>query len=392
MKEKDTSRLRAENILLKQQLQAYQLRRAQANLQILQLVEFNNRVLGNLALGLVALDAKGLISLINQRAAEILECPPVHAKGKPLSKYLVEKGGPAKGLLRSLQSRLETIRGEATLRLAGGRERLVSYDISTLVSPQGGREGSILLLADLTRLREQELRLQRQEQLASVGRLSADIAHQVKNPLAGIQSLLQVSLGRLAAEPQVKANLEMVLEEVRKLDRLVSDTLRFARPVALDAQPLALNEVVIEALGLVTPGSSLPSIRVERQLALPSPLVLADRSQLREVILNLVHNALESMPKGGALGVRTGMQKGGKAAEAKGPMAFIKVKDTGAGIPASVAAHIFDPFFTTKPKGSGLGLPTCRRIVDSLGGNIEFSSKPGRGALFTVLLPVVGGH
>jgi signal transduction histidine kinase len=373
--------LRRENAGLHKELQNYKLRRAQANVQILRIVEFNNQVLGNLNFGLLVLDPKDLVTLINRRAAEMLEVDPRRAKGRPLLWELADKGVLNSSFLKALESNLKSLRGETLLKFSGGRERWISYDASELAGPAGNREGLLVLLADLTREREERARLQRQEHLATVGRLSADIAHQIQNPLAGMESLLQVSLSKLSDTPQVRKNLEMVLEEARKLHHLVSDTLHFARPAALSAQRIQLNEVAEEALSLAAPASRW---KINRAFKAPSPEVLADRTQLREVILNLVRNGLEAMPLGGTLSVRTGIKhpRGSKKQQV-----FIQVRDSGLGIPPAVAEHIFDSFFTTKAEGSGLGLPTCRRIVDSLEGKILFSTQPRKGTEFTVWLP-----
>jgi len=298
----------------------------------------------------------------------------------------VRCGESGQSLVAALQGNSETLRGEALLRGEGG-ERLVSYSLSAFgFTPGGEPEGRALLLGDLTRVREQEARAARQEQLAQVGRLSADIAHQIKNPLAGIQGLLQVSLP--GAPEKLRQNLEMVLGEVRKLDRLVADTLSFSRPMGLAPQELPINQVLLEGLSLVLPaaGADTP-VKTRQRLALPSPRVVADRDQLREVVVNLVKNALEAMPRGGSLLVETRLVRG--TAHGAQPQALFILRDSGSGIPPKVAPHIFDPFFTTKPSGSGLGLPACRRVIDALGGSIRFTTRPGSGTTFTITLPAV---
>jgi len=376
--------LRAAIARLERELQAVRLRRARANLDILRLVEFNNQVLGNLSSGLIAVDARGRVTLINHAAAELLGANLKAAKGQPLTRLLARCGEGSRSLVAALQGKSETLRGEAVLRGEGG-ERLVSYSLSAFgLGPSGEPEGRALLLGDLTRVREQEARAARQEQLARVGRLSADIAHQIKNPLAGIQGLLQVSLSMPEAPEKLRQNLEMVLGEVRKLDRLVADTLSFTRPVGLAPQELPINQVLLEGLSLVLPAAGLDApVKTRQRLALPSPKVVADRDQLREVVVNLVKNALEAMPRGGSLAVETRLLRGSR------PQAVMVLRDSGQGIPPKVAPHIFDPFFTTKSGGSGLGLPACRRVIDALGGSIRFTTRPGSGTTFTVTLPAV---
>jgi signal transduction histidine kinase len=225
--------------------------------------------------------------------------------------------------------------------------------------------------------RERELATQEERRWATLGQFSAVVAHEVKNPLAGIKGAADL----IAAEtetPQVQHLAHAIADEVKRLDRLVVHYLRFARPLPVAAQPVAVNEVVKKAVAMfgIDPeqAASVP-VRYEFDEALPS--VLADAEQLYEAVLNLLENARQAVVRDGEIRVRTRRQEGGVA---------IVVADTGPGVAPDVLPHIFEPFFSTKGGGSGLGLAVVRRIVEGFGGRIEARNGEHEGAIFTIWL------
>jgi signal transduction histidine kinase len=216
------------------------------------------------------------------------------------------------------------------------------------------------------------------EQLAAVGELAASIAHEVRNPLAGMKGALQVLRKDLAVKP---GNLEVVdelLAQIDRLEQLVRDLLTYARPRALRRQRFDLHEMLDRVLRLYKDDSDSLGITVRRAYGPGTGEVEADPTQMEQVFLNLIHNAMQAMEKGGTLSVET---------RAKNDVIEITFRDTGKGIAAADLPRIFQPFFTTKHRGSGLGLPIVIKIAEAHGGKISLNSELGSGTTATLTLP-----
>ena len=219
--------------------------------------------------------------------------------------------------------------------------------------------------------------VQKAEQLAAVGELAASIAHEVRNPLAGMKGALEV----LRTELALKANQEVVdelLAQITRLENLVRDLLTFARPTALTVKPCGLHDMLDRLLRNYQDGADSAGITIQRIYGPGTATIEADPQQLEQVFLNLVHNAFQAMEHGGTLTVAT---------EAGPGQIRVSFHDTGRGIPAVELQRVFQPFYTTKHRGSGLGLPIVKKIVQAHGGAIEIASEPGKGTTVTLALP-----
>jgi two-component system NtrC family sensor kinase len=231
--------------------------------------------------------------------------------------------------------------------------------------------------------------LLRAEKLSSLGKLSASIAHEINNPLAGILTFAKLVSRTLAEGPPddakraaLQRNLALVERETQRCSAIVRNLLDFTRERPMKPGPLDPRRAVDEALSLVENQAQTQGITVERDLG-PVPDVLADFGQLRQAFLNIALNACEAMGSSGRLRVVT------RALDGTVEIAFA---DTGPGIPPERLASIFDPFFTTKEKGTGLGLSVVYGIVERHGGTIDVRSDPGEGTTFTLRLPMAAGH
>ena len=254
------------------------------------------------------------------------------------------------------------------------------------VPEQGGDELAALArefnaMAQRLAARERELRAQgeallRSERLAAIGRIAAQITHEIRNPLSSI-SLNAEELGERA--PQARELCEAIVREVDRLTAITEDYLRFARLPKPQLQRADLNETVRDLVDFVRPELDANGVEVALSLSPSLPRVPADVAQVRQLLLNLLRNAREAMPAGGSLRVTTRVTRG--AVE-------IEVRDTGPGIPPDRLARIFDPFFTTKERGTGLGLAMAQEIAQEHGGQLFCDSAPGRGTAFTLRLPV----
>jgi two-component system NtrC family sensor kinase len=227
------------------------------------------------------------------------------------------------------------------------------------------------------------------DRLASIGTLSASMAHEIKNALVAVRTF--IDLLRKSAEHAELA--ELATKEVKRIDSIVSQMLRFAGPARPTFAPLHLHELLDHALRLAQFQMDDKRITLTRGYQTGSDLVSGDTYQLEQAFINLFFNAIEAMGQGGQLTVTTlaiapGAPELAACRIPARPHLQIAVRDTGAGIAPELLPRLFEPFFTTKPKGTGLGLPITRRIIQEHHGAIAVASEPGRGTIFTILLPL----
>jgi signal transduction histidine kinase len=219
---------------------------------------------------------------------------------------------------------------------------------------------------------------QRTEHLAVLGKLLAGVAHEVRNPLAGIRSTVQL-WERLPETTRTKDSIQAVVQAVDRLNEIVSRLLHFSRVDNIEREPVSINSVLTETLNLLEAQAASQCVAIERDLDPTLPSVSGSASALRQVFLNLATNALQAMPQGGRLHCHT-------CYEPKNRMVEIRFNDTGPGISPDVRKHLFEPFFTTRPDGTGLGLAVCREFALQHGGKLEYETG-GPGATFRVVLP-----
>jgi signal transduction histidine kinase len=217
--------------------------------------------------------------------------------------------------------------------------------------------------------------------MAAFGQLGAGIAHEVKNPLAGILGYAQLALRKVGKDDSAHQHLQIIEKEAKRCKTIIESLLRFARQEPTDYAPVDLTRVAEEAIAIVDHQLAIHRVTIEKQLS-PVPMIMGAGNQLQQVLMNLLINAQQAMePGGGTVRVSTGVAGG--AVE-------LRVSDTGPGIEPEVRSKIFEPFFTTKPagKGTGLGLSVTYGIVHDHRGEIRLADEPGRGATFVVTFPV----
>ncbi len=224
--------------------------------------------------------------------------------------------------------------------------------------------------------------LEQAQRLAALGRMAAGLAHEIRNPLAGVKGAAQY-LQHEQLPTASKEMLQVIIDEVNRLDIVVSQFLDYARPFELQVRPEYVNALVAHALAVLRAQGLPERVVVDEDLAGDIPRVMVDAPRLSQVLLNLLKNALEAMPDGGTLTVRTRTRTGRGGA----PEVEIAIADTGVGIAAEDLDNLFIPFFTTKRGGTGLGLPICQRIVEAHGGELDVTSRSGQGSTFLVRLP-----
>jgi PAS domain S-box-containing protein len=269
-----------------------------------------------------------------------------------------------------------------------GRRIIVSLTRTLIKDADGRPIGSSAILRDITEKKKLEERVLQSERLATIGRMSAKVAHEIRNPLSSISlnsELLEEEIVSYKGvdSSEAKTLLKSITKELDRLTEITDDYLRFAKLPAPHLKELTVNRMVSDLLSMLEPEMEERGVKVERQLTPRLPKVKVDQQQLRRALLNMFKNSLEAMPEGGVIRVST---------SADTDSVLIQISDTGAGIKREHMDRIFTPFFSTKEMGTGLGLPLAQQIVAEHGGEITCSSELGKGASFVVALPVAGGR
>jgi signal transduction histidine kinase len=314
----------------------------------------------------MALDAQGQIAFWNRQLEE--------ATGLPRERMLGQPGGALLGP-----------GGVRPLVTAAGGELLVRWQTATVSLSAPDQSWSYAVGTDVTGEQEMLRRTLRAERLAAVGTLAAGLAHEVRNPLNSAALQLQVLKRRIARGEVLPQNLEpvasLVEDEVRRLERLVNDFLSFAQPRPLELQATALADLCQKVLELMAPEALAAGVTLRGEIGSNLPALTVDPERLRQVLQNLLRNAIEAMASGGRATLRV------QPAPGEADQVQIEVRDTGMGFKDD--APVFDAFFTTKPKGTGLGLSIVHRIVADHGGTVRVRSRPGD-TCFTITLPSQG--
>lgn len=236
------------------------------------------------------------------------------------------------------------------------------------------------------RVRQTQAVLERQEKLSSLGVLAAGVAHEIRNPLTSIKARLFTQQPLLAKGSAAWEDNVFITEEISRLEQIVRDFLAFARPSEPRFELMKATEPMRDVLPLLQPELSKSNIELQPEF-LADPLIRADASQLKQVLINLVRNAAEAISADGRITLRTRTETQGRGPRAT-TRAVLEVQDSGPGIPAEVQPRLFDPFFTTKASGTGLGLSIAARILEKHGGQLEYTTAADRGATFRLVLPI----
>ena len=321
---------------------------------------------------LLRLDAEGRITFAEGQPLAVLGVEPEELSGKPVVALFGQEEWAVEQARRVLAGETFT---------AGGRAlgRWWENHYVPLRGPSGETVGAIAVSIDVTDRKEAEEKLVRQEALARLGTMAAVVAHEVKNPLAGIGGAIQVLRDRLAPEAADREILGEILERLKGLNALVQDLLEFARPRALRFAPVAVGTALRETVALLSADPAFPELAVSVEG--PDVTVVSDGDFLRDVFHNLLLNGAQAA--GGKGPLRVTIEEGRERCR-------VTVRDPGPGIPADIADKVFEPFFTTKHRGTGLGLSIARRLVEAHGGTLTLASPAGGGTAAVVELPVAG--
>jgi two-component system sensor histidine kinase PilS (NtrC family) len=334
--------------------------------------------------GLVTLDLAGRMTTANEVAREILGASPFTPGVLSLAQILPDlsrvlaDAGPA-GTVR---------RAEICATRPDGSLRHLGVSAAPLSDHAGQIIGRVIHFQDLTELKRMEFAVARAERMASIGRLSAAIAHEIRNPLASISGSMEILRDQPGTDPESRQLMEIAVREVDRLNALVTSLLDYARPRSEEASRVNLSEEVTEIVRAFESErrDERQPIRIELDVE-ADVAVDAAGGQLRQIVWNLLRNAAESMPGGGTITVTLTSGPAPAKAESVGPSVLLTIGDTGTGIPRQHLDRIFEPFFSTKSGGTGLGLATVARIVDDHRGTVEVASEIDRGTTVAIRLP-----
>jgi PAS domain S-box-containing protein len=337
-----------------------------------------NSVMAGLEDGLLLFTRDARAVMISPAAEKFLGEPAGQFLGRRVTE-IFPAGHPLHEVLRIESDELREVAAETELETSDGPRR-VSVSVQA-IQEDGERMGALVTLRDLDSLESINTQLQVSERLTALGRITAGVAHEVKNPLNSMRLWLENLKESLSVESDgVSRQAVQVLDkEIDRLDAVVKRFLDFTRPMDIRLEPTQLAELLKEVLEFAQPQLEKSRIQLAQLLPIDVPDVYVDRALLKQAVLNLVLNAAEAMPNGGQLRL---------VLSRRGEMAEITVGDTGKGIAPENRQKIFQLFFTTRPGGSGIGLASTFRIVQLLNGSIDFTSEVGRGTTFRIELPL----
>jgi nitrogen-specific signal transduction histidine kinase len=368
---------------------------------------FAARVLASLSSGIVGVDAAGNLALVNEGAQRILGCPagdPVDALGCDCRTVLEPQPRVARLLLEALDGRAMLSRAELVLEGSNGNPHsTIGFTLSPVRDPLGHVCGAAMLFRDLTPFERSDEQERLRDRLAALGEMAAGLAHEIRNPLAGMEVLAGLLGRRLADRPEERALVADFTEQLRRLAETVTQSLEFVRPVALQREPLDPATLVDAALERALVRAPRPGA-IERRYDPDLPPILADPQLIGVAITNLILNACEAMGNSSgrlALGLHERMaprptravrvdadRADSTSAAALAREIVLSVSDTGPGIAPELREKVFYPFFTTKQEGSGVGLAQVQKIVVGHGGSLALECGAEGGCTFRVHLPV----
>jgi signal transduction histidine kinase len=353
---------------------------------------FFRHMVGNMRNGVLAIDRTGAIVVINDEARRLFHLVEDDSLvGMPYPDVLHEHPDIVRVLGGAFE--LKSLPNRAELRLKS-TDTVIGYTLSLVRAENNEAVGAALFFKDLTHVEQMEERERLRDRLAAVGEMAAVMAHEIKNPLAGIEVLAGLLRRKAPDNPDVQSLVGDIINEAKMANAIVQEVLAFVRPVRLQVDRTSLGSAVANAVSMADGKATRGNILVDIEIPPDLPTLGADQHQLTQVFCNLLINAYEALEGRGRVDIAARLARtaddGALLPDGHVPVAtvVVDVSDDGPGMSTDVAEKIFNPFFTTKAQGSGLGLAIVRKIVDAHEGRIDMTTADGRGTRFRVTLPV----
>ena len=363
--------LLATNLARRVQLTGGRLRAAQQNAA--RWARLNDDIVRSIASGLITTDDEGRILAINRAAAEILGDEGDSLLNRPLSTVLP-------GYQAQLEPNGRVNRAEAVGLRADGTQFIMGYTLSALLDAEDHSSGLLLVFQDLTEIKELRERAEQAQRLAVLGRLATGLAHEIRNPLSSISGSVEMVRDGNSLSPEDRQLLGIVVSEVERLNQLVTTMLQAGKPQDIHPEEVDLRLLAREVVAIAhAEATTSNALTIEEHDPGQPVLVHVDPDQMRQLIWNLVKNAIQASPHGGSVGVKTGYTGAGEA--------FLEVTDQGPGIRAESREKLFEVFYSGRSYGVGLGLAVVKQIVEQHQAQIELVDRPGGGTCFRIVLP-----
>ncbi|CAI2716889.1 ATP-binding protein [Nitrospina watsonii] len=365
------------------------------SLDLKKLQEFHKNVVQNMVNGLLTTDHNGHVTSVNTACEQITGCSADHSLGRLAYDLLPVPTLKTFFLGRQSVQLPATLEGE--FQRNDGETILVVMKISSLIRPSMDpfkdgykSEGYIVVLDDLTELRKMEEKILQSEQLAAVGRFSAGLAHEIRNPLASLSGSIQVLRDSLQVEDQYKRLMDIVISETERLNAIIKDFLSYSQPRKSKATVIDLTQLLQDVVLLIKNNNEYDcSIEIELDMPARHIVIQSEEDQVKQMVWNLCLNGMQAMDRAGTIRLELKEVQGHRhrdfETDRKGVL--LSVEDQGRGIPPDKLKQIFDPFFTTREEGIGLGLATVNKIIQRFGGQIGVVSEVGKGTRFDIFLP-----
>jgi len=337
---------------------------------------FSDRVVENMPVGLIVVDENNKAVSLNRAAEEILAVTEERILASP-------EAVPRE--MSDMASRLkpgerEVIQEEMTCRHGDGRVLYLDVSISLLQDDGGKVMGHLILFRDMTEVQALKREIETSRRLASLGRLAAGIAHEIRNPLSSIKGFATYFRERYKENHEDRSTAEIMIREVDRLNRVISQLLDFTRPMDLHKKPVSVQVLIQHSLKMIERQASSGGVVIRADTGSCIGQITVDFDKISQILLNLYLNALEAMGNGGTLTVSCSEGTGNQGLK-------ISVTDTGSGIEKQHLEHVFDPYFTTKQTGTGLGLAIVHKIIEAHGGEVRVDSEAGLGTTVSLYLP-----
>ena len=354
------------------------------------LTRYTDNILRSIAAGVITVDKDGYIVTWNKRAEEIVNLRASQVIGQHYGEFIkmLQVEVPVREeTMRMLELTAQTgkvfTRNQLCYHTPQGDETYINLSASQLRSEAGDYLGVVVVFEDITNEVQMKEEVERVSKLAETGQLAANIAHELRNPLSSIKGAAQLLRKEMPESLMAEHGefLDMIVHEVNGLDRIATEFLEFSRVTPPAMRPVSINALLSRLLQFMSAYLTEQEVQVTQELEEDLPELSLDRSQIEQVVKNIVINAVQAMPHGGSLTVTT-------RSHPQQDIVDIEFRDTGVGIPADKLDKICAPFFTTKTKGTGLGLAIARKIIETHGGRLLIRSTPGEGSIFTLQLPI----
>jgi signal transduction histidine kinase len=350
---------------------------------------FYRHIVAGMRNGVLAITRDARLALINDEAYRIFS---VSAQpddvGQPIAIVLHDHPDVVRVLAGAFD--LHHLPNRVEMRLKPSN-KVIGYTLAFVRSDGGEVIGAAMFFKDLTRVEQLEERERLRDRLAAVGEMAAVIAHEVKNPLAGIEVMAGLLRRKIPDAPDAQMVLTDIISEAKMANAIVQEVLDFVRPIRLQVDHTAVTDAVQGAIQLADSKGKRGNVDVSVAISDGLPQINADQHQITQVFTNLLMNAYEAMGGKGRVTISAEILRIEDGSDGRDAV-LVEFADNGPGIPPDVADKVFDPFFTTKAQGSGLGLAIVRKIVDAHDGRIDLRTTPGQGTTIRVTLPVTGGN